>query len=66
MSKAPIWNARLSVHQFEVQMIKENLNKLRHWFSGFEAAGGRAPLNTDVLRQAEILLSKVEWPSLKK
>lgn len=45
----------------------EEIKRLRYWFSGFEAAGGKLPMcegNMSALRKAQILLE--EYATLTK
>lgn len=46
-----------------VKCTIEDMKRLRFWFAGFQAAGGKLPVNIenlDCLRKAQILLEKVE------
>jgi hypothetical protein len=36
--------------------MERHLGRLRAWFEGFAAAGGRPPNCTDALRQAQIFI----------
>lgn len=36
----------------------EELKRLRYWFAGFEAAGGKPPLCTDALRKAQTIIEE--------
>lgn len=45
----------MKFHRPSVAYNMEEIKRLRHWFAGFNAAGGKAPPGVDeVLRKAQI------------
>jgi hypothetical protein len=43
----------------EAEQFRHRLGYLRTWIQGFEAAGGKGPYDSDVLRQLQIRLTEL-------